>query len=64
LAFLVVRLAMAKQPKSQIQKFREAARAAEADESEERFDETLKGFAKSKREPKEAGQDGKTKPDE
>jgi hypothetical protein len=36
--------AMAK--KSQIEKFREAARQAEADESEERFDETLKNLAK------------------
>jgi hypothetical protein len=34
--------------KTQIQKFREAARAHEADESEERFDAALKGLAKAK----------------
>jgi hypothetical protein len=37
--------------KSQIQKFREAARKIEADDSEERFDEALRRLAKSKRKP-------------
>jgi hypothetical protein len=46
---------MAKQ-KSQIQKFREAAKEAGADESEERFNKTLKDLAKSPSEAKEAGQ--------
>jgi hypothetical protein len=35
--------------KSQIQKFREAARAAEAKDSEKRFDETLKALVKAPR---------------
>jgi hypothetical protein len=35
--------------KSQIEKFRAAARAAGTDESEQRFDETLKGLAKTPR---------------
>jgi hypothetical protein len=52
---------MAKQ-KSQIDKFREAAKEAGADESEERFNATLKGLAKAKRDPKEGGKD--PKPDE
>ncbi|HML06547.1 MAG TPA: hypothetical protein VK430_00260 [Xanthobacteraceae bacterium] len=38
--------------KSQIQKFWEAAREVGADESEERFNATLKGLAKAKREAK------------
>jgi hypothetical protein len=42
--------------KSQIQKFREAAKEAGSDESEERFNATLKGLAKLPREAKEAGQ--------
>ncbi len=42
-------------PKSQIQKFRDAARKFEADESEERFNATLKGLAKNPREA-EAGE--------
>ncbi len=45
--------------KTQIQKFREAARAHEADESEERFDATLKGLATHKPSAK-AGSDRKT----
>lgn len=40
---------MAKQ--SQIQKFRETARAVEADESEKRFDDVLKAVAKKSRVP-------------
>jgi hypothetical protein len=35
--------------KSQVQKFRDAARQMDADESEERFNATLKGLAKSQR---------------
>jgi hypothetical protein len=35
-------------PKSQIQKFRDAAYAVEADESEERFDGALRKIAKSR----------------
>jgi hypothetical protein len=42
--------------KSQIEKFREAAREAGTDESEERFNKTLKDLAKSPREAKETGQ--------
>jgi hypothetical protein len=38
--------------KSQVQKFRDAARAANADGSEERFNATLKDLAKSPREAK------------
>lgn len=38
--------------KSQIQKFREAAREAGADESAARFDATLKELGKRKRDPK------------
>lgn len=38
--------------KSQIQKFREAARAAGTDDFEERFNATLKGLAKTKRKAK------------
>jgi hypothetical protein len=41
--------------KSQVEKFREAARQAGTDESEERFNKTLKDLAKSPREAKEAG---------
>lgn len=41
---------MAKEPKSQIQKFREAAKEAETDESEPRFNERLKEMARQKRE--------------
>jgi hypothetical protein len=39
--------------KSQVQKFREAAKEAGADESEERFNATLKDLAKTPREAKE-----------
>lgn len=53
LVFLGVRLDIAK--KTQIQKFREAAKEAGTDESEERFNETLKGLAKSPREADKAG---------
>jgi hypothetical protein len=42
--------------KTQIQKFREAAKEAGTDDSEERFNKTLKDMAKSPREGKEAGQ--------
>src|SRR5258708_195880 len=57
LAFLVVRLAMAKQ-KSQIEKFREAAKEADTDESERRFNERLKEIARKKpeTEPKPDGE--------
>jgi len=47
----MVFLAMAK--KSQIEKFREAAREAGTDESEDAFNATLKGLAKAPRSPKE-----------
>jgi hypothetical protein len=43
--------------KSQLQKFREAAREAGTDDSEERFNMTLKQLAKKRREPRDAGQD-------
>jgi hypothetical protein len=46
---------MAKQ-KSQVEKFREAAKEAGTDDSEERFNKTLKDLAKSPREGKETGQ--------
>jgi hypothetical protein len=42
--------------KSQVQKFREAAKEAGTDESEDRFNETLKGLAKSPREADKAAQ--------
>jgi len=42
--------------KSQVEKFREAAKEAGTDESEERFNATLKDLAKSPREEKETGQ--------
>jgi hypothetical protein len=42
--------------KSQVQKFREAAKEAGTDESEERFNATLKDLAKSSREAEKAGQ--------
>jgi hypothetical protein len=38
--------------KSQIQKFRDAAREAGTDESEERFNAALKELANTKRDPK------------
>jgi hypothetical protein len=41
--------------KSQIQKFKEAAREAEADESKEAFDAKLKVVAKTKSPEKPAG---------
>ena len=37
--------------KTQIQKFRDAARKAGTDESEDRFNATLKGLAKAPRKP-------------
>jgi hypothetical protein len=37
---------MTAKPKSQVQKFREAARAIETDDSQERFDATLRRVAK------------------
>ncbi len=45
---------MAKQ-KSQVEKFREAAKEAGTDDSEERFNATLKDMAKSLPEAKETG---------
>jgi hypothetical protein len=47
--------------KTQIQKFREAAKEAGADESEERFNKTLKDLAKL---PREADKAGQNDPDE
>jgi hypothetical protein len=44
--------------KSQIQKFREAAKAAETHDSEKRFNAALKAVAKSGREPR--ADNGKT----
>jgi hypothetical protein len=41
--------------KTQIQKFREAAKEAGTDDSEERFNTTLKDLAKSPRGAKETG---------
>jgi hypothetical protein len=41
--------------KSQVEKFREAARKAGTDESEARFNTTLKDLAKAPREPKGEG---------
>ncbi len=41
--------------KSQAEKFREAAKEAGTDESEEHFNATLKDLAKSPREAKETG---------
>lgn len=46
--------------KSQVEKFREAAKEAGADDSEEHFNATLKDLAKSPRESK----DEKPKPEE
>jgi hypothetical protein len=40
-----------KKEKSQVEKFREAAKEAETDDSEKRFDERLKELARQKREP-------------
>ncbi|PJG53750.1 hypothetical protein CVM73_18645 [Bradyrhizobium forestalis] len=45
--------------KSQVEKFREAAREADADDSQERFDATLKGLAKSPRTAKDKDQSGR-----
>jgi len=42
--------------KSQVEKFREAAREAETDDSEDAFNATLKDLAKAPREPKDEGQ--------
>jgi hypothetical protein len=39
--------------KSQVEKFREAAREAETGESEDAFNKTLKELAKSSRQPKD-----------
>ena len=44
--------------KSQVEKFREAAKEAGTDDSEERFNATLKDMAKSPREAKEAANKG------
>jgi hypothetical protein len=41
---------------TQVQKFREAAKEAGTDESEERFNATLKDLAKAPRDAGEAGQ--------
>jgi hypothetical protein len=53
-------------PKSWVQKFREAAREDGADESEERFNATLKDLAKRSRESKtsedDEGASGLTQP--
>ena len=46
---------MAKQ-KSQVEKFREAAKEAGTDDSEERFNATLKDMAKAPRDADKAGQ--------
>jgi hypothetical protein len=51
---------MAKQ-KSQIEKFREAAKEAGTDDSEERFNATLKDLAKTPREGGEAAADNPKK---
>jgi hypothetical protein len=51
-------------PKSQIQKFREAARAANADRSEEHFDATLKRLAKQPRQKRADAQTHTNKDDE
>jgi hypothetical protein len=51
--------------KTQIQKFREAARAAGTDDSEERFNATLKSLANSKRQAKaHEGKPGQNDPSE
>jgi hypothetical protein len=42
--------------KSQVQKFREAAKEAGTDESEERFNATLKDLAKAARDADKVGQ--------
>ena len=42
--------------KSQVEKFREAAREAETDDSEDRFNTALKDMARSPREAKQEGQ--------
>ena len=52
--------------KSQVQKFREAAKEAGTDDSEERFNATLKDLAKTPREgekadPNESGEETKPK---
>jgi hypothetical protein len=51
---------MAKQ-KSQVEKFREAAKEAGTDDSEERFNATLKDLAKT---PRDAGKAGQKEPGE
>ena len=48
--------------KSQIEKFREAAREAEADESEERFNERLKEIAQQKPNPPKPKVEGNKAP--
>jgi hypothetical protein len=52
---------MAKQ-KSQVDKFREAAREAGTDDSEDAFNATLKNLAKAPREPKDAEHEPGNKP--
>jgi hypothetical protein len=48
--------------KAQIDKFREAARALEADEDERKFDKSLERVAKHKPAPSEDGAPGAPKP--
>lgn len=45
--------------KSQIHKFRDAARKIEADESEERFDSALRGLATARRKETSAHESGR-----
>jgi hypothetical protein len=58
----VLQMSDAKQkpkPQSQVEKFREAARELEADESEENFDRTLKRIAKAPPPKAESGSEKK-----
>ena len=48
--------------KSQVQKFREAAREAQADDSEDRFNATLKALARKPRVAAKGGSEGDTQP--
>jgi hypothetical protein len=52
---------MAASKKTQIEKFREAAKEAGTDDSEERFNATLKGLAKT---PHDAGETSQKEPGE
>lgn len=47
----MARITKPAQHNAQVDRFRELARALEADEDEAKFDETLKGVAKHKPEP-------------